>query len=278
MRRGVETVNVILQDLLVAAGLLAMLLFSLEVGFRAGRRVQQEPDARAGGVIGSVQGATLGLLGLLLAFSFSAAGSRFLDRQDLITTEANAIGTALLRADLLDPEHRAELRDALRDYTEYRVDFTSQAGKSIDTEVKATLDAQHARIWKAAMGGVTAKPDVMLGVLPPVNEVIDVHSLRVAAGKKHIPKLVMGLLIAASVLSIGCMGFSSGLGGRRRAALTVPLALLIGTSLWITIDLDHPREGLLRLSDAPLKALNFEEVPPGAGSALPGTGPSGPGG
>jgi hypothetical protein len=98
----------------------------------------------------------------------------------------------------------------------------------------------------------------MLAVLDPVNDLIDLHSTRVATGKKHLPGVVLGLLIACSVLAIAVIGYSSGLGGRRRVPLTASLTILVAASLWITIDLDHPRAGLLRLSDAPLQAIRFD--------------------
>lgn len=247
-------------DMLVALGLLLLLFASLEVGFRAGRRSMAEADARAAGQIGSIQGAILGLLGLLLAFSFSAAGTRFLERQDLIVTEANAIGTAYLRADLLDDPHRTELRSALRTYTEHRIELSKRVASGMTVDDHDEIGRLHARIWRAASDGVEARPAAMLGVLPPVNEVIDTHSLRLAAGKKHLPVLVLGLLIASSALAIGVIGYGCGTGGRRRVPLTASLALLVGMALWITIDLDHPRAGFLRLSDAPLRELKFEEV------------------
>jgi len=99
---------------------------------------------------------------------------------------------------------------------------------------------------------------VMMGVLPPVNEVIDLHATRLAAGYKHVPSLVMGLLVSCSALAIGVIGYACGLGRRRRVPLTMSLAVLVGAALWITIDLDHPRAGLLILNDAPLKALRFD--------------------
>src|SRR5690349_19761567 len=105
--------QVVLLDALVLVGLVLVLLASLELGFRAGRRPRDQ-DARAAGQVGVIQGAMLGLLGLLLAFSFAAAGSRFLERQSYIVAEANAIGTAHLRADVLREPHRAELRTALK--------------------------------------------------------------------------------------------------------------------------------------------------------------------
>jgi hypothetical protein len=88
-----------------------------------------------------------------------------------------------------------------------------------------------------------------------VNEVIDLHSTRLAAALKHLPVPVLGLLIASSMLAMGVMGYSNGISGHRRAPLTISLAVLIGLTLWITIDLDHPRAGLLQLNDAPLEAV-----------------------
>ncbi len=247
----------VLEDLSIALGLFGLLLVSLEVGFRTGRRALQEGDA-GGGQVGAIQGAVLGLLGLLLAFSFAAAGARFLERQDLIVEEANAIGTAFLRADLLDEPHRSELRAALKRYTEHRLEVSANLRKGLAPSVHTEVARLHARIWSAAIAGVTARPASTLAVLPPVNQVIDLHATRLAAGRKHLPTMVLSLLIACSALAVGVIGYGCGMGGRRRAPMTVSLAALIGTGLWITVDLDHPRGGFMRLSDAPLVALRFD--------------------
>jgi hypothetical protein len=245
-------------ELAVCAGLFGLLLASLEVGFRAGRHAARDADARASGQVGALQGAVLGLLGLLLAFSFAAAGARFLERQDLIVAEANAIGTAFLRADLLDEPHRSQLRAALARYTERRLEISSRLRGGIEPGALQEVERMHAQIWSAAVAGVGARPGSALAVLPPVNEVIDLHATRLAAGRKHLPSLVLGLLIVSSALAIGTIGYGCGMGGSRRAPMTSSLALLIGAALWITIDLDHPRGGLLRLSDAPLEALKLD--------------------
>ena len=248
----------ILQDFGTVAALLAMLLVALEGGFRLGLRASTDADQRGAGQVGAIQGALLGLLGLLLAFSFAAAGARFLEKQDLIVEEANAIGTATLRSDLLAAPHGMELRAALKEYTEYRLALSSRLRAGLEPDQLARIDDQHARIWGAAVAGVNVRPDAMLAVLNPVNEVIDLHSTRLATGKKHVPLVVMGLLIACSVLAIGVIGYGSGMGGRRRLPLTMSLTFLVAASLWVTIDLDHPRAGLLQLSDAPLRSLKFE--------------------
>ncbi len=248
----------IIDELLVGSALFGLLFAALETGFRTGRRAVRDGDPLAGGQIGAIQGAVLGLLGLLLAFSFGAAGARFLERQDLIVQEANAIGTSFLRADLLEEPHGSELRAALKHYTEHRLEVTAHIRKADMGSALAEVERLHARIWRAAVAGAADRPASMLAVLPPVNEVIDLHSTRLAAGRKHLPPLVLGLLIGCSALAVGVIGYGCGMGGRRRAPMTASLVLLIGSALWVTFDLDHPRGGMLQLSDAPLEALKFD--------------------
>lgn len=246
------------KEILTLVALLGSLWIALEVGFRAGRRIASHEEAPGAAQVGVIQGALLGLLGLLLAFSFTGAGGRFLERQDLIVQEANAIGTATLRASLLDEPQRSDLRAALRDYTAVRVAASAHLGRGLDPLALADVERLQGEMWRAALAGVRARPEAMLTVLDPLNAVIDFHTTRLAAGRKHLPLLVMGLLIACSLLSTAVIGFGCGLSRNRRAVLTGALTLLIGSALWITVDLDHPRAGWIRLSDAPLQALKFD--------------------
>lgn len=244
-------------EVLIAVSLLVLLFGSIAVGYYVGRRISRTPGAPENAQVGAIQGAILGLLGLLLAFSFAAAAARFLERQDLIVQEANAIGTAYLRADLLNEPHRAALQDALKQYTSRRLEVSKSIHFGVTQSDLDEVDRFHEQIWTAAIVGVRDRPEAILGVLGPVNEVIDYHSLRFASGKKKLPWLVMDLLIACSALAMAIIGFSYGLTGRRGFILTLPLVLLIGTVLWITIDFDNPRAGLMQLSDAPLQTLPF---------------------
>lgn len=248
----------IVQDLLFAAAVLGALALVLELGFRVGLRHGRDRDTTASGTVGAIQGAVLGLLGLLLAFTFGGAASRFLEKQDLITAEANAIGTAYLRAGLLEEPHRSALRESLVAYTADRVGFSRQLRDGLTMEMAESIERAHADIWRAARAGAVAQPQFAVAILGPVNEVIDLHSTRVASGRKHIPTLVMGLLGACSLVATAAIGYGCGLTGKRRAPLTISLAVLIGTALWITIDLDHPRAGLMQLNDQPLAALRLD--------------------
>ena len=162
-----------------------------------------------------------------------------------------------MRADLLDDPHASNLRAVLAQYTKRRIEVTAALGEGIDPAAAAEFDELHRRMWAAASAGVRARPEATNVVIPAINDVIDMHSTRTAAGRKHIPSLLLFLLIAASVISIADIGYGCGMNGPRRAPLTVSLAVLLVMFLWITIDLDHPRSGFLQLSDAPLKAIRF---------------------
>ncbi len=243
----------------VAVGLLAGILLAQEGGFRAGRRARAMGHGGAADPqIGTIQGAVLGLLGLLLAFSFAAAGSRFFERQDLIVSEANAIGTSYLRAELLDEPQRTELRSALKAYAEHRVSISKKLSDGWQAAYLTEVEHLHERIWRAAKQGVDRRSELALAVLNPINELIDLHSLRVHAARKHIPQLVLWLLVACSLLAAAAIGYGCGMEGHRRWALTMTLTLLVWAALWVTIDLDHPRAGLLQLDDSALLELKLE--------------------
>lgn len=248
----------ILIDILIVPALFLLLFAAQEIGFRLGLRAKARSDSLGSGQVGAVQGAVLGLLGLLLGFSFAGAATRFMERQDLIAQEANAIGTAYLRADMLAEPHRGALRSAIKEYTEHRVRISRTLRSGLGTVAQEEIAGLHRKMWQAAAEGCRADSSIGLLVLPPVNEVIDLHTLRVAAGQKHLPPQILGLLICCSFVAMGVMGYGSGISGRRAMLLLSTLIVLIGTALWTTIDLDHPRAGLLKLNDAPLESLRFE--------------------
>jgi hypothetical protein len=244
-----------IQELGIAVLLLLLLLLCLEVGFRIGGRARGAGEPKEGGQLGAIQGGTLGLLALLLAFSFGGAATRFMERQDLIVQEANAIGTAYLRADMLDEPYRSNLRADLCRYVEHRVRATARGRGGISPEDLREVARLQDRIWNSASAGVAARPTSMLAVLAPVNEVIDLHSTRLAAARKHIPGLVLWLLIVCSAMSLIDIGYGCGLARRRSWLMTSSLAVLLAASLWTTIDLEYPRAGLIQLDDTPMVEL-----------------------
>ncbi len=237
-------------ELLVLGGLILAMLLASEVGFRAGCRSKMGADDRS--QVGVLQGAMLGLLGLLLGFAFSGATSRFMERQQVIVGEANAIGTAFLRADLLPEATAAELRTHLRAYADKRIELFRETGLSESRQLHAELAGMHAKLWEAGRAGVAAKPEVTMAVLPPINEVIDLLGTRNAMTRLHMPWSVVAVLVAAAAIAMGTIGYGSGLVKRRPRALAMSFAALIGIVMWVTMDLDYPRVGLIQLSEQPL--------------------------
>jgi hypothetical protein len=107
--------------LLLAAGVFVGMLVLLEVGRRIGQwRAAMDPDAPRVEV-GAMDGAVFALLGLLIAFTFASAASRFDTRRQLAVEEANAIGTAYLRLDVLPPDAQPALREQFRQYVDARI-------------------------------------------------------------------------------------------------------------------------------------------------------------
>jgi len=239
---------------LVAAALVLGMVVAVEAGYRLGRKAKKSETDKS--QIGAVQGAVLGLLGLLLGFSFAGAGARFIERQDIIVREANAVGTAWLRADLLDEPSRTELRSALRAHTDERVALSGQYRME---DLLATVDRMQAlesKMWSAAASGVAARPQFANLVVPAVNEVIDLQTTRNASFYRHIPSLVMWLLVISAAAALGVVGYGCGLTAKRNFEATTALAVLIAIALWATIDLDHPRRGLIKMNYEPLKWMD----------------------
>lgn len=239
----------------VPIAIITALLLAVEVGYRFGKRRTRTFPADQRIETGSIQGAMLGLLGLLLGFSFAGASSRFMERQDLINQEANAIGTAYVRADLLNKPNSDELKAALLVYLDHRVKLSHALGSALPIEDAQTVASDHARIWAATIAGVEAKPAAINIIVSVVNEVLDLHNYRIAAGRKHLPGLVLALLGICSVFTLGTMGYASALGRYRNKLMLSAVAVLVAAALWTTVDLDWSRIGLIRVSDASLEEL-----------------------
>ena len=206
--------------------------------------------------LGTVQGGLLGLLGLLLAFSFATAAGRFADRQELTLQESNAIGTAYLRADLLPPPHADALRAALKSYVAARIAFYD-AGSDSDA-VQATIatgEQLHKAIWSAGIAGVRENPAATTVVVAALNEVIDLHAARVDALHRHLPTAVVLLLLLTAMLVAGSVGFSTGLAGVRHVWGNIAFVLVTGAVLSLTLDLDYPRAGFVRVGQLPMLEL-----------------------
>ena len=207
-----------------------LLLALAETGFRFGIAARgRNPDA-AESHSGSVQGAVLGLLGLLLGFSFAMAVGRYEIRRSLAVDEANSIGTTWLRADFLAGQREIEVKDLLRQYTALRLEATSENLEEADfRKFVAESNKIQSALWAHAAAQAEEQPNpISASFITTLNETIDLQSTRLATRDAHVPGAVWLLLIIVSGCSARASGYASGAGGHRSAfsQIVFPLSLI----------------------------------------------------
>ncbi|HSD53599.1 MAG TPA: DUF4239 domain-containing protein [Burkholderiales bacterium] len=240
--------NFTLTAMLLAGGLFVGMLFCLEIGRRIGvRRAALEGEAARAGA-GVVDGAVFALLGLLIAFTFSGAATRFDERRKLIIEEANDIGTAYLRIDLLPAAAQGELRESFRRYLDARL-AAYRAAPDIDA-AKAGLAraaALQQEIWAKAVAASTGSQAATMLLLPAINQMIDITTMRTMATQSHPPLVLFALLFALALLGALLAGHAMA-GARKRDWMHMAtFAFALAGAVYVILDIEYPRLGLIRL-------------------------------
>lgn len=235
---------------LLAGSLLVGMLLFLEIGRRCGlRRLAKDPEAALVG-IGAVEGAVYGLLSLLIAFSFNGASSRFDARRQLIVAEASAISDAYARLDLLPAEAQPALRDNFRQYVEARLAVHQKLVDLEATTVAFTRSIKlQGAIWTQAVDAVRrAGPSVLHPlVLVSLNEMTTLATTRTAAAKSHPPLAIFLMLFGVALASALLAGFSMAANKAHSRVFMVAFAAVVAVAVFITLELEFPRIGLIRI-------------------------------
>lgn len=229
---------------------LAMLGTTL-VGHRYGRRqLLRYGDSAATGT-GIVEGALFALLGLLMAFTFATSYSQYNLRRSLAVEEANAIGTAYLRLDILPAEARGPLREKFRRYVETRLDFWNQLGnKPALRETLSDADELQREIWSLGITATEDDPSNRKLLLPALNQMIDITTTRFDASQRHPPLIIFAMLFILALLCAWLIGYASASAERLNWTHVVGYAFMVMLTIYVIIDLDYPRYGLIRLDFA----------------------------
>jgi hypothetical protein len=236
---------------LVALGLFFGILILLEVGRRLGEhRLADDPEGARNG-IGAVEGVIFGLVGLLIAFTFSGAANRFDERRALVVQEANAIGTAYLRLDLLPEGAQPALRDLFRRYLDARIETYRRLPDF--AAAKATLQESirvQNEIWSQALAagkGEGASPDAVKLLVPALNEMIDITTTRTTATAMHPPPVIYLMLVVLTLAASLMAGY--GMAGAKKRSWTHMLgfAVVMSLAVYLIVDLEYPRLGLIRV-------------------------------
>ena len=213
---------------------------------KSSARESSESIAQEGYLLSSA----LGLLGLLLAFSFGLVLSRYEARRELVIKEANAIGTSYLRAQFLDEPYRSQLSTLLIEYTENRIELASAKGDR--SSYAARNDQLLADIWsnvRAARESAMAH-GITTGLVLTFNEVIDLDAERKVAWGLKLPREVAFLLLAFLAMTASLVGHQVDGPRGRRAALV--LFVSIALSITVMADLNRPSAGWARESQGPM--------------------------
>lgn len=234
-----------------------LLLAVTELGFRFGLRVYRAKDEARKGQVSVVLAAILGLLGLLLAFTYAMAADRFESRRALVLADANAIGTTFLRASLLPDVHRQAVERLLRRYVDTRLDFHAAAGdKARQSAALHTAEEIQRELWShAVMASKSAPTPLTVSFINALNETIDLNATRLYAFRTHVPGLVW--LLVLSVAACGCSagGYGAGASGVRGAFTSLMLPLLIAVVITLIADLDRSYGSWIGIQQQPLLDL-----------------------
>lgn len=238
-------------SILFGVGLLLLLI--AEIGYRTGKRIPVREDEASKSEIEGYQGAVLGLLALLLGFTFSMALNHYDLRRSLVVQEANAIGTTYLRASFLPGEIRDISRRLLREYVELRVGddgiLTEQPSLPQTAGIQAAL-------WKQAEKAAALAPTpITASYITSLNEMIDLASTRLASARYRVPGALWLLLVIVALFGMWAAGFSAGVNGKRALFLTVALPVLITLVLLLITDINSPQRGFIRNDESSMLEL-----------------------
>lgn len=243
----------------VAICLFACMLAAMFLGGAMGKPLQTKINEDGKSQANSVQGSLLGLLALLLGFTFSLSLGRFDQRSAEVVNEANAIGTAWLRSDLVGDARRDEVKALLQRYSAIRVEAVtvSAADAAGRTAMVDAANGVFAQLWVlAAAEAREVKNPVAMGFVSSLNDMTDALASRDAAINRHVPELVLILLFGTFILLGGVVGYSSGIARIRPGVPVYAMMMLIVILVFLIIDLDRPRRGLIEVDQSPMISLN----------------------
>lgn len=231
------------------------------VGFRVKKnQVKKKADVKES--IGSVEGSLLGLLALLLSFTFSMSASKNESRRNVIIEEANDIGTVILRCDLYQNQERQFLRSELYKYLELRIAYY-QAGTDLG-KIKAALsksDQQSRNLW-SKVTDLSRDPKNIVAtqqMVPALNTMFDIVTTRDAGNNAHIPDSILWLLFLLTGIGAFLIGYSSN-GNNINWIIVCGFALVMIMTIYLIIDLDRPRQGINNMDQTQERMIELKTL------------------
>jgi len=229
---------------------LLALLGACEAGYRYGIRAA----GRGGDSVATLEAAVLGLLALMISFTFSMALSRFDARRDALLNEANAIGTTALRARLLPAPLAGEGLKLLREYIQIRIDLGQRLASRQELDAAlARSSAIQAQLWQVAKAAARDPSMVPTGLfINTLNEMIDNQEKRLTAARNRVPNIVFLALYGIALIAAAFIGYDRGLQASRSRLPVVVMAVLLGAVILLIQDLDRSSHGFITVNQQPM--------------------------
>ncbi len=229
-----------------------MLCFGMLACFYIGRQLGAREAKKQGGKIGlgAIEGAIFALLGLLIAFTFSGAAARFETRRHLIVEEANDIGTAYLRIELLPAEAQPEIRDLFRRYVDARLSIYRHLYDLSTARLELAKSHElQSEIWTKSVAAAKQSntPVASMQLLPALNAMFDITTVRTAATEDHPPIEIFLMLGLIAVASAGIAGYQLVGAQLPSTKHIIGYVLILSISIYVILDLEFPRLGVIRV-------------------------------
>jgi hypothetical protein len=246
---------------------IALVLFLLMVmltwcgNYFAAYRARKNPELVKEG-LGALEGALLGLVALILAFTFSMAASRYDSRRQAVVEEANVIGTAILRADLYPDSIRDEFRKDFKEYVEARIAYIEAGADTIKiVEAYNRGNEIASKLWKRT-ATLAKDPQFFVSttqMVPALNAMIDIITTRLAVGLAKVPSSIVWLLFLLCLVVSFVVGY-----GRRGKhmdwVMVIGFSLMTSLAIYLIFDLDRPRRGTITMDSANQRILDLREM------------------
>ena len=236
------------------------------LGVLAGRFLRANSE-RHREPIGVLQGALLGVVGLILAFGLSLAVGRYQDRRADVVTDANTIGTAYLRAQTIAEPQRGSSLALLRSYNDLAIRVTYEVPGSADIRTTAAQQGQlQRRLWRLAGESLNARPrdSAPRLYLESLNDMIDHQTVRLSGLNNRVPDPVLWLELLGAAVALGLLALYLSVLGKGLVAIVVAAAI-VSFLVFVTFDLDRPTRGLIQIPATPLLAEKATmSLPPAA--------------
>lgn len=244
----------------------AVVLGACALGVLAGRFLRANSE-RHREPIGVLQGALLGVVGLILAFGLSLAVGRYQDRRADVVTDANTIGTAYLRAQTIAEPQRTASLALLRSYNDLAIRLTYEIPGSAAIRATAARQGQLQRgLWRLAGQSLNARPrdNAPRLYVDSLNDMIDQQTVRLSGLNNRVPDAVLWLELLGAAVALGLLALYLSVLGKGPIPI-VAAALIVSFLVLITFDLDRPTRGLIQIPATPLLAEKATmSLPPAA--------------